>query len=203
MRPIFARLVPLVVALALAVPAHAQSDSPQEAIRSLNEALLESMRNADELGFDGRFELLSPVLRDVFDFRTMTRYSVGPTNWSSLSAEQQDTLVDAFSRMSVATFAGRFDSYSGQDFRVLGQQPAPRDTMLVRTQLVRPNGDPVRLDYVMREASEGWKAVDVFLDRTVSELARLRSEYSAVFDREGYDGLIEAIEAGIERQREG
>lgn len=203
MRPIFARLMPLVVALALAAPANAQSDSPQSTIRQLNDTLLQAMQNAEELGFDGRFDLLSPVLRDTFDFRTMTRYAVGPSNWSSLEEEQQRTLVDAFSRMSIATFAARFDSYSGQDFRVLGHQPAPRDTMLVRTQLTRPGGDPVRLDYVLRETAEGWKAIDVFLDRTVSELARLRSEYSGVFDREGYDGLLDAIEAGIERQRQG
>ena len=203
MRPIFNRLMPLFVAFALAAPASAQSNSPQMVIQRLNDTLLQAMQNADELGFDGRFELLDPVLRGTFDFRTMTRYSVGPSNWGSLDRTRQQALVDAFSRMSVATFASRFDDYSGQEFRVLGQQPAPRDTMMVRTQLVRPNGDPVRLDYVLRETGEGYQAVDVFLDRTVSELARLRSEYSGVFDRDGYDGLLAAIEAAIARQRDG
>ena len=203
MRPIFNRLMPLFVAFALAAPASAQSNSPQTVIQRLNDTLLQAMQNADELGFDGRFDLLDPVLRGTFDFRTMARYSIGPSNWGSLDQDQQQALVDAFSRMSVATFASRFDDYSGQEFRVLGQQPAPRETMLVRTQLVRPNGDPVRLDYVLRETSEGYQAIDVFLDRTVSELARLRSEYAGVFDRDGYDGLLGAIEASIARQRDG
>jgi phospholipid transport system substrate-binding protein len=193
----------LFLAVAFALPAAAQPATPTSVVERFNAALLDVMQNADQLGFDGRYERLDPVMSEIFDFRSMAQFAVGANNWQQLSQEQQEQLVDAFRRMSIASYAGRFDGYSGQSFRVIGEQDAPRGTKIVQSQIVRPNNEPVALGYVLRQSGGEWRILDIMLGQTVSELSRTRSEYSSVLSRQGFDALISNIEAAIERQRSG
>ena len=100
-------------------------------------------------------------------------------------------------RYLITNYAGRFTGYSGQQFETLGDEPALRNTVLVRTQIVDPDDDPVLLDYRLREVGGSWKIIDVFWNGTVSELARLRAEYSTVIQRDGMDGLLSALDDKI------
>ncbi len=184
--------VPLTAAPAL--PAAAQETAgPQRVVQQLNEALLDVMQNARQLGFQGRYQRLAPVLPQVFDFATMARFAVGQTNFDRLDPGQQARLIEAFSQMSLATYAARFDGYSGERFEITAAEPAPRNAVMVRTQLVRPSGTPVLINYVLRPSGNQWKILDVFLEGTISELSRQRSEYTAVFRRDGFEGLLAAI----------
>lgn len=193
----------LILAVAFALPAAAQPAAPTDVVERFNAALLDVMQNADELGFEGRYERLDPVMSEVFDFRSMAQFAVGANNWQQLSEEQRDQLVDAFRRMSISSYASRFDGYSGQSFRVVGAQDGPRGTTIVQSQIVRPNNEPVGLGYVLHQSGGEWRILDIILGQTVSELSRTRSEYSSVLDREGFDALISNIEAAIARQRSG
>src|SRR5262249_53867295 len=65
---------------------------------------------------------------------------------------------------------------------------------VVQTKLVRTDGDPIALNYLMRESDGAWKVIDVFLNGTASELATRRSEFSSVLRRDGADGLVKLLE---------
>ena len=57
-----------------------------------------------------------------------------------------------------------------------------------------PTSDaPVQLDYLMQPSGGGWKIEDVYLSGTISELARRRSEFTAVLDRGGPQALVDAL----------
>ena len=73
-------------------PAAAQETRPAAVIEELNAALLEVMTAADQLGYEGRFEQLAPVLEASYDFSFMARVASG-TTWRDMSAQQQDELV--------------------------------------------------------------------------------------------------------------
>ncbi len=187
----------LSVLLALGSPAGAADPaSPSQAVARLNEALLDSMKNAEQLGYRGRYERLAPVLSETFNFPVMARVSVG-RYWSKLSDEQREQLIDAFSRMSIATFAARFNGYSGERMEILGEEAGLRQSILVRNQLVKSDGAVIPLHYLMRESDTGWRAVDVHLDAKFSEVATKRAEYTSVIDREGFDALIANLEQKI------
>ena len=53
------------------------------------------------------------------------------------------------------------------------------------------------LNYLTRPRDGEWRIIDVFLDARFSELARMRADYTAVIKRQGFDSLIETIEAKI------
>jgi phospholipid transport system substrate-binding protein len=185
----------LLVALLLHAPA-AAAGGARTVVEGLNAALLESMRNAQALGYAGRYELLAPVLTDSFDFPFMTRIAVGRA-WADFSAAEQARVVDLFTAMSIANFAARFDGFSGERFEVVDERAGPRDAVVVESQIVRPADSPVGLHYVMRQFKEGWRIIDVLLDAKYSELARQRSEFAAVLKSGGLPDLIATLEQKI------
>jgi|HubBroStandDraft_1064217.scaffolds.fasta_scaffold00469_13 phospholipid transport system substrate-binding protein len=164
---------------------------PDAVITSLDQSLLDVMQHAKQLGYGGRYAKLEPIVRQVFDIHYMTRIAVG-TSWSTLSPDQQDQLSNVFGKFITATYARRFDGYSGETFETLGDKPMGPAT-LVQTRLIKSDGEPVALNYVTRSTNGRWQVVDVFLTGTISELAQRRSEFSAVFQRAGYDGLLSSL----------
>ena len=189
----------LVSSLALvAAPAPAgETGDPAKVVDRLHVALLAVMKHADALGYQGRFDQLAPVLHETFDLPFMAAKSVG-RHWKSASEQDRDTLVQTFTRFSIANYAGRFDRYSGQTFETLDQQPATHGTILVKTSLNDPDGEVVRLNYRLRPVDGGWKIIDVYLNGTVSELALRRSEYSSLIKREGFKALLVALDERID-----
>jgi phospholipid transport system substrate-binding protein len=166
-------------------------------VERLHAVLIEVMKEAEPLGYQGRYDRLSPVLQELFDLPFMAEKSVG-RHWKTISQEDKATLVQTFTRYSIANYAGRFHGYSGQRFETLGEEPSARGTRLVRTRLVDPNDEDVKLDYRLRAADGDWKIVDVYLNGTVSELALRRSEYSSLIKREGLEALLAALDEHID-----
>ena len=121
----------------------------------------------------------------------MTRLSVG-ASWAGLSDARRQQLTDSFGRYISAIYADRFDSYAGQKLQVTGEQPNPAGIM-VRSQIVKANGEPVQVDYMMHRNGDGWLISDIYLDGAISEVATRRSEFSAILKNEGVDGLIAAL----------
>lgn len=189
------RLSGVVLALVLIGPALAADDGPRAVVEGLNQALLETMRQAGELGYDGRYQALEPALREAFDFPFMTRVAIGRA-WGDLDEAERAQLVDLFAQMSIANFAARFDGFSGERFEIQEESEGPRASVVVESAIVRPADAPVGLNYVLREEAGGWRVIDVLLDGKYSELARQRSEFAAVLA----DGGVPALVATLERK---
>lgn len=186
-----------VMLIFVANPPHlaAKDGGVQAVVQRLNTTLLDVMQSADALGYQGRYEKLDPVLRSSFDFAFMAKIAVGRA-WNQLDEASRRELVERFSRMSIATFASRFDGYGGERFEIFGEKPGPRDTVIVDDRIIRPDKPEVGLNFVLKEEGE-WRIIDVMLDGKFSELARQRAEFSSVLKNGGYEELIAAIDARI------
>jgi phospholipid transport system substrate-binding protein len=184
----------LVVAMALAIlpqPTFAGQTSGSATVQGLYDTLLSTMKNGRTLGQSGRFMQLEPVVRRTFDIASMVRLSVGPS-WATMSESQRQQVTDGFGRYISAIYADRFDSYSGQKLQVTDEQPAAAG-VIVHSQIVKANGEPVKVDYLMRKNGDAWLISDVYLDGAISEVATRRSEFAAILRNEGIDGLIAAL----------
>src|SRR6476660_5112408 len=146
---------------------------------------------AGSFGQSGRFAQLEPVIRRTFDIPSMARLSVG-SSWAGLTETQRQQVTESFGRYISAIYADRFDSYAGQKLEVTGEQPAPSG-MMVNSQIVKANGEPVKVDYMMRRNGDGWLISDIYLDGAISEVATRRSEFAAILRTDGIDGLIAAL----------
>ena len=170
---------------------HAAPMSSGDTVQGLYDVLLVTMKNGRTLGQSGRFTQLEPVIRRTFDIAAMARLSVGPS-WASLGEGQHQQVTESFARYISAIYADRFDSYSGQKLQVTGEQPAPAGVR-VKSQIVKANGEPVKIDYMMRRNGDSWLISDIYLDGAISEVATRRSEFAAILRDQGIDGLIAAL----------
>ena len=175
----------------LSYSVHAAPTSGGDTVQGLYDALLGTMKNGRVLGQSGRFMQLEPVIRRSFDIPTMARLSVGPT-WAGMSEVQRQQVIESFGRYISATYADRFDTYAGQKLQVTGEQPNAGG-VLVKSQIVKANGEPVKVDYMMRRNGEGWLISDIYLDGAISEVVTRRSEFGAIIRADGVDGLIAAL----------
>src|ERR1700730_13876351 len=149
-----------------------------DTVQSLYEALLTTMKNGRILGQSGRFAQLEPIIRRTFDIPSMTQLSVGPS-WVTLTEAQRQQVTESFGRYISAIYADRFDSYAGQKLRVTGEQPAAAGVM-VRSQIVKANGEPVNVDYMMRRNGDSWLIPDIYRDGAIRGVAPRRSEFAAI-----------------------
>ncbi|HTT80538.1 MAG TPA: ABC transporter substrate-binding protein [Stellaceae bacterium] len=186
------------IALPLALSLHSPRASAAlddahgaDAVRSLYSTLLAAMRDGPALGSRGRYAQIAPVVRRVFDIPLMTRVAVGP-EWAALNAAQRRRVSDAFARYIAAVYAERFDSYSGEQLQVTGEQASPGGA-IITSRIVKSDGDPVNINYLMRDNGGIWQIADVYLDGTISELATRRSEFADILRRSGIEGLIQAL----------
>jgi phospholipid transport system substrate-binding protein len=176
-----------------ATPLRADPPDPSVVVGSFDDALLAAMGQAKTLGYRGRYELLKAAVSQTFDIRTMTRAAVG-LSWAQLSESQKDRLVDAFQDFITATFARRFDDSAGEKFEVKGTRMITGG-VLVENHLVELSGERIRINFLIHETVNGWEAVDIYLDGTISELAVRRSEFTAILRQSGPEGLIATLES--------
>jgi len=169
----------------LTLPANAAAGS--DTVRAFYATLLDTMRNAQALGAQGRYARLAPSIRQNFDIPFMTRLAVGP-DWNTLNPTQQAQVTEAFERYVAAVYAERFHKYAGEQMTVTGEQNSPAGVVII-SQIVASDGQPTHINYLMRND----KIADVYLNGTISELATRRSEFSGILKASGINGLITAL----------
>ncbi len=183
---------------ALEVSAGAESQAESEAtpvIEKLNQALLDAMKRADELGYRGRYRLLEPVVQEAFDFRAISRYVLG-SHWKRLSPEQQERFVEKMTRYGIATYAAQFDDYGGERFEILSEKPFRGRFRVVKAKLRSPEEEDVEFVYILRRTGDGWKIVDVRYDG-ISDLALKRGQFSEILEKEGFEALLSKLDRKI------
>ena len=169
----------------------AAAASGSDTVQGLYDALLGAMKNGRTLGQSGRFTQLEPVIRRSFDIASMARLAVGPS-WATLTGAQRQQMIESFGRYISAIYADRFDNYVGQKLEVTGEQPSGA-ALMVKSQIIKANGEPVNVDYLMLQSGGTWLITDIYLDGAISEVATRRSEFATILKTEGVDGLVAAL----------
>jgi len=181
---------------ALISPAYGQQDiAPDQLVQKITDEVLAAIKSDKELAAGDKQKALNLAEEKVLpyiDFDHATRLAVGRA-WSQATPEQRKKLVGEFRSMLVRTYSNGIGAYQGQTLKVLpsrGKQD-PEDTT-VRTQFLRPGGQPLPIDFAMRKTDQGWKVYDITVEG-VSLVLTYRSEFDAVVKQEGIDGLIRRL----------
>ncbi len=168
-------------------------ESAKAPVERFYAALDASMKAGDSLTLDARKRQLAPVVGAAFDLPLMAAKVLG-RHWRPMPPADQKKWIEAFSNLTVKTYAEQFDENTGLVFEIGSVQAAPGGTALVRTKLKRASDAPVAIDYRLRAVGDGWRVMDIFLNGTVSELALRRSEYTSVLERDGFPKLVATLQ---------
>lgn len=170
----------VVVATTLGAMTAAVAQTDDAAIRSFYSALEKSMKAGGTA--QSRFTALKPVIEKTFDLPEMSKAAVGPA-WDKLSDEQRSAITAAFSDFTVAQFAKLFDKYTDETFEV-GKSAGG-----VVESKISSGSKATSISYKM----SGGRIQDVYLNKTISEIASRRAEFTAVLGSGGPPQLIKTL----------
>ena len=163
-------------------------------IQHLCDGLLAIMHAGRAVPFQQRFDQVAPAVESALDLDAILQISIGP-EWRNLPDDQKAMLEAAFRRYTVASYVNSFDRYTGQRFEVSPNLRAlPNGEQEVNTRIIPHGGDSHVLNYVMRQNQDGWQAVDVLLDGTISRVAVQRSDFRSLLLRGGALALAKSLQ---------
>jgi len=173
----------------LAAPMASAGDrGATEVVEKLHSSLLAVMKDGDKIGYQGRYDQLAPVIHSTFDMPFISKTVLGKY-WETFNSEQQSRFVEAFTQLSIATYAANFKSYSGERFKVISEKEVSGGRIQVQTQLIKSDGGKVGLDYLLHRADGEWRVINVIAEG-VSDLALKRADYSAFLKSKGFEALL-------------
>ena len=162
----------------------------QEAVKLLSD---------QELDESKKREKFSVLLERDFDMRLIGRFVLGK-HWRKASKAEQEEYLDLFQRYIVNTYQKRIGEYSGENLKILKSRSINKKEEIVNSQILRPNGPPVKLDWRVRRKKSGeLKIVDIIVENVSMALTH-REEFSAVISSNGgkVSGLISKLKTHIE-----
>ena len=160
-------------------------------VQALDQALIAAMKSGRATPFAQRFAALSPVVERTFDLPAILMASVG-LRWRSMSAAEQQRLLQAFRKFTVVSYVANFDNYGGERIEITPATRTIGADQVVGTQLVS-GGDVTAIDYVMHRGPEGWRAIDVLLNGSISQVAVNRSDWRRLL-ASGAEPLINSLQ---------
>lgn len=191
----FSRYVFVVLLILWPLSASADNSGAITIVEEFHDTLLEVMRDAEKLGFQGRYDKLAPVFESRFDTPLIAQVILS-RYWKDLGEHQQQQFIGLFNRLSISTYAARFDGYSNQSFKTVGVEELKRGRLLVKTEFIEPGGDTVKFDYLVHQKQDMWFIISVIANG-MNDIALKRAEYATIMKSDGFDRLVGELETKI------
>ena len=135
-------------------------------------------------------EQLNAIWLEAFDVDGIGRAVLGK-NWKKATDDQRKSYMELFPKYVAKLYAIQFSDYSGETFVVKGSKPTA-DGTVVNAEIGQPNGEPIKLDFIVQSRGPGLKVTDVRVEG-ISLVVTKRSEFDSVVAQKGIDGLIQAL----------
>ncbi|HKT54328.1 MAG TPA: ABC transporter substrate-binding protein [Caulobacteraceae bacterium] len=186
------------VATALAVPAilapvpaaaQEKATDPGQFVQQLGNKAIAQLagQQVPEQEERARFKNL---LVSYFDVNAIGKFTVGRAYWGTATPEQQKEFLALYETQVTNAYAKKFQDYSGEQFKVTGQQKDSDADTLVNSIITRPAGAPVSVQWRVRAESGTFKVADVMIEG-ISMAVTDRQQFAAVIQRGG--GTIQAL----------
>ena len=189
---IFGRFTLMILVMHLAMPNVSAGDRRAvEVVEKLHTTLLAVMKDGVKIGYQGRYDQIAPVIKSSFDMPFISRTVLGK-HWETLHNDQQSKFIELFTRMSIATYASNFDSYSGERFKTISEKEVSGGRILIQSQLIKSDGGQVQLDYLLNRTDSQWRIINIIAEG-VSDLALKRADYSAFLKNHGFEALLKKL----------
>ena len=192
-RKLFALILPVVMAGFMGA-AQAQ-ESPEAFVQRISSDVLDAAKNDKSIQSGNQQQVLKLVQEKILpyvDFKRMTALAAG-RYWREATPQQQDRLSSEFRDLLIYTYAGAIAQIRDQQLEFKPSRNDPSSsTVVVRSQVVQPRGEPIELDYRLAKTGDGWKIYDlnVFGAWLVETY---KGNFASEISKGGIDGLINAL----------
>lgn len=191
------KLTPIVALFALlgflAAPSNAAGTrtSPEQAakfVSTLGQRAVTLLSNYSEEGASKHQAEFKDMVRSGFDLELIGRFALGGA-WRTATPAQQKEYQTLFASWVLDSYARRLGAYKGERFSIITSRPFADQDALVETEITRPNGEPIKAGWRVREINSSMKIIDVVVEGVSMALTQ-RQEFASVIQHQGLDGLI-------------
>jgi phospholipid transport system substrate-binding protein len=183
---------------AWAVPSAAAAE---EVVKRLIEQVWQLLAERGDASAVDRDHLLA-VLDEETDLSLLGRLVLG-RYWRQANQRQRTEYLQLFRRYMLQTFIKRLRQYTGTDvghpgerFQIIASRPVGERDVLVQSRVAPPTSQPLRVDWRLRERPGEPVIIDLIVEG-ISLLVTQRSEFAAVLERSGVDGLLTELRARV------
>lgn len=155
------------------------------------------------ISLDEQEDRFRQIMQQYIAFETIARWVLGGRYWRAASEEQRTRYMSLFEQLMVATYAHRFQNYSGETLEVAGVRMIDDSQVLVQTTLKRPNADKLlRVDWRVRGTEDKLRVIDIMVEG-LSMAQTQRSEFSSLLRSNGgnLDELMVTLETRLKSAR--
>ncbi|MFN2308510.1 MAG: phospholipid-binding protein MlaC [Gammaproteobacteria bacterium] len=186
-------IAPLILGLVAQVAvAVAEAPGPEAVVRQTSERMLAVLRErhaAIQAEPARLYGFVDDIVLPHFDFERMARWVLGK-NWRKTTPEQQQRFVVEFRNLLVRTYGTALLEYNDQEVYFLPMRMSTdADDVTVRTELRRPAGGGIPINYSMYRRADGWKVYDVTIEG-ISLVSNYRATFAGEIRSAGIEGLI-------------
>ena len=185
-----------VVAALLAVSA-AAADPASDLIQGTAAEVIVIIKNTTPGA--ARQAAIQQVLQTKFDLPYMGQTALG-TNWNKANEAQRARFLKAAETAEARAYSERFGQYGGQTLVVAKVTTRPNGVFVVDSRLNQSNGQPIKLEWEVRDAGRGLRITDVKIEG-VSMVMTRRSDFNSYIQNNGgtVEPLINELEARAAR----
>lgn len=181
-------------AIAFAGMAAAQ-EAPDALVKRISHEVLDAAKVDKDLQGGNHKKVLALVESKILphvDFQRMTAMAAG-RYWREATPEQQKRLAEEFRDLLIYTYSGAIAQVNDMKLEFKPIRAEATDTEVeVRSQVLRPRGEPIQLNYRLEKQAAGWKIYDVnVLGAWLVE--SYKSSFSTEIGKNGIDGLIKVL----------
>ncbi len=184
----------LMMAVALSfTSASLAASSPTDDVRTSVDAILVILQNG-ELDVQQKRADISKIITKRFDFRAMSQRTLA-TNWKKTSDEEKKQFTALFSQLIESSYVGRIEAYTNEKVEYPGEKVKGKKAV-VETLILTSSAD-IPVNYKLYQKGDQWLVYDVIIEG-ISLISNYRSSYQEIMKDEGFDGLLNKMQAKID-----
>jgi phospholipid transport system substrate-binding protein len=195
--PLAASLAPLGGRCARAAPSAEAAQGLIEQVSTRVLAILSDQGLSNRQKFDDLVGLLSQPI----DLDLVARLILG-RHWRTANDTQREAYLELFREYALANLASKLHLYQGQSFEVTDAKVVSEQDAVVTSRILNPGETPLQVDWRLRSRDDGSLVVIDLIVAGVSLVVTLRSEFAAVIERQGFDGLLAELRQRITQTRQ-
>ena len=165
-------------------------------VKSLGDAAV-AMLSDKGLSRSEKIRCFRHLLNQSFAMKGIARFALG-RYWRRASFPQRRRYLKLFEDYIVNSYAARFGNYSGEIFVIEDEKIDDRGWATVSTRIQRPGGEPVKVNWHLRERLGAVLIVDVVVEGISMSLTQ-RSDFAATIHTAGgdIDAFLDILEAKV------
>lgn len=181
---------------AMPLPAQSAQGPLPQVEASVNDIL--GVLKDDTIQGEAQREQLSTLIRQRFDFATMSQYVLGP-QWRKSSPADKDRFTSLFTDLLEASYLGKIEAYS--DEKVSFTEERIEGTRAQVNTVVLTGSKEIPIEYRLKQHNADWLVYDVIIEG-VSLVRTYRENYREIVRKEGIKGLLERMQNKLEENRQ-